>query len=365
LLFIVALTLTNCQVEEIATDENSIKTVSKEEAMLYLAQNTITSRSIKGKKQAETADLNNVTQEKITNSDQLLTVIPLSNNTSSRYSRILLIKIKDELKSVVFTMYPAQNYLTEDFTGKIIITNLEGNFINGFAVKEGLILAKLTQKNLKNTSSRTIIINGVEFDLGEELNEVLITNNYKSPGHLTLLTLFDSQFQGGAGDPTNGMNWGYENDGGGGSSPSIETKSDPCDELQKQILNTVYQAKIQALKNNTGLKNETGFVENKDGTYVDLKNSSNNSLDVSMDANIIGFNHTHIDDYDSGKKDAYGNPIIMQPIKIFSPKDVMTFLIMINYANSQNLSYSAIYGTVITTSSIYTLKFEGVISDLN
>jgi hypothetical protein len=66
----------------------------------------------------------------------------------------------------------------------------------------------------------------VEF---EELDEVIITNNYQQgPGKFTLLTLFNPTLQGGGG-PYDGINWEYENNGGGGgttSSPEIISEAD-------------------------------------------------------------------------------------------------------------------------------------------
>ena len=159
------------------------------------------------------------------------------------------------------------------------------------------------------------------------------------------------------------ISWGFGSGGGGGGAEPVV--DDPCDQLKIQNSNTDYFGKIQSLEKNTGLKSETGFIKNKDGTFKDLINTTNDGLDVPQDVNTIGFNHTHIDDYESGHYDQDGNPIINQPIKIFSPKDVMTFIILLNNANRQNISLGSIYGKVISSSNTYTLKFEGVISDIN
>jgi hypothetical protein len=220
LLFIVALSLTNCQVEEIATDENTIKTVSKEEAMLYLAQNTITSRSIKGKKQAETADLNNIAQEKITNSDQLLTVIPLSNNTRTRYSRILLIKIKDELKSIVFTMYPDTDATAQDFSGIIMLNKIDGTFVNGFRAKKGLLVSKLATINTKTSYNLRSAQEPIPLD------EVIIINKFP-----VITYIWDRPE-----DVKPEYNYLWDGGFGGGGGPAVEpepdTDVDPCNQIK-------------------------------------------------------------------------------------------------------------------------------------
>lgn len=361
--------MSNCQVEEdVGRQENTIQTVSLDEAISFVKQNPLKSSSKTGKKKTFTPDFDAITQEKITNSDRLITVIPLYSNTKQEYSRILLLKIKGTIKSVVFSMYPDKDTLSKDFSGKIMITTIDGEFVNGFRVKNGYIVSQFVKKKTSISNSRmqskTIIIDGVEF---EELNEVIVMNNYHSePSTISYMTLFND-WSGSSGSEINyGTSWEYSSDGGGGGGDGAEpVVEDPCDQLKIQNSNTDYLGKIQSLEKNTGLKNETGFIENKDGTFKDLINTTNDGLDVPQDVNTIGFNHTHIDDYKSGYYDEDGNPIINQPIKIFSPKDVMTFIILLNNANRQNISLDSIYGKVISSSNTYTLKFEGVISDIN
>lgn len=221
--------LSNCQVEEIDNSINSaIQTVKPNEAILFLQNNKVLNSNKKGKTITFSPDLNSITLEKLTNSDQLLTVVPLDQNLKDKSSRILLLKINNEIKSVIFTMFATSSPNSKHFSGKIIITDLNGIFINGFSVKDGFISAKLKKKAPTNTTSRTIIIDGVEF---EELDEVIIINNYQQgPGKFTLLTLFYPTLQGGGG-PYDGINWEYENNGGGGggsneAEPVVEP--DPC-----------------------------------------------------------------------------------------------------------------------------------------
>ena len=131
ILFFLALTLSNCQVEEdIDKKESGIQTIDINEALSFLKFNLVNSSSKTGKKSFLLPDLNAISQEKIINSDQLLTVIPLSTNNSEEYSRILMVRLRDTLKTVVFSMYSDKDLLTEYFSGKIMVRNLNGDFVS-------------------------------------------------------------------------------------------------------------------------------------------------------------------------------------------------------------------------------------------
>ncbi|MDZ4331244.1 MAG: hypothetical protein U0945_11800, partial [Flavobacterium sp.] len=178
-----------------------------------MKQNTLKSSSKIGDKTAIYSKFDAITQEKITNSDQLITVIPLSNTTKQEYSRILLLKIKDTIKSAVFSMYPDKDAKSKDFSGKIMITTIDGEFVNAFRVKNGALVSRFVIKTKTNASfkiqNRTIIIDGVEF---EELNEVIIPPR-NSSNTIQYNVLYDwsaySDING------SGMEWNFGGGGGG------------------------------------------------------------------------------------------------------------------------------------------------------
>ena len=86
-------------------------------------------------------------KEKITNSDQLITVIPIIYNHNGQEKRILLLRINKQLRSVLFTTYPDENTDDSSFTGKILMQNLNGEFINGYRVKNGLLTSQFILRN--------------------------------------------------------------------------------------------------------------------------------------------------------------------------------------------------------------------------
>jgi hypothetical protein len=212
--FILALTLTNCQIDEDTVPQKSnIQTISIEEATLFLSQssNSLSRLSKKGEVKPE---FGKITLEKIINNEQLLTVIPLSTKDRNQNSRIVMLKVKGEIKSAVINMYPEKNIHKGKFSGKILIYDLNGNFINGFRVDNGDIVTQFIKSNKKTNKSNT---NRVE---GEEpifLNEVVVINRYKKSYSLEL-AYFSWDFPngidgGGNGEPDQSFMW----DSGGGS----------------------------------------------------------------------------------------------------------------------------------------------------
>ncbi|SHM31184.1 hypothetical protein [Flavobacterium xanthum] len=355
----------SCSTDEILLQNDSnIQTVSREEAIQFLQQNPLKGSGNKTSKTTTLSNYDAITLEKITNSDQLLTVIPLPDNDKQQNSRVLLLTVNDTLKSAVFTMYPDVDQSTKEFSGRVLITSMSGDFFKGFRMKNGYIISKFIKETSLNKTNKIESKSTLAYATEPiKLHEVIIPAR-KPVQSLTVAYLYVYSWEIESSSYSD-LYWGFGGGGGGSGGSAEPVVEDPCDQLKTQNSNTDYLSKIQSLKKNTGLKNETGFIENKDGTFKDLINTTNDGLDIPKDANTIGFNHTHIDDYESGDYDEDGNAIINQPIKIFSPKDVMTFIILLNNANRQNISLGSIYGKVISSSNTYTLKFEGVISDIN
>ncbi|MCV9934690.1 hypothetical protein OIU80_20610 [Flavobacterium sp. LS1R47] len=364
-LFGLALTLSNCQVEEeIDKKESNIQTVGINDAVSFLKQNPINS-SKTGKNTLLLPDITAISQEKIKNSDQLLTVIPLSTNNKEEYSRILMSRINGVLRVVVFSMYSDKDNVTEKFSGKIMIRNLNGDFLNGFRVENGIYVSQFQiLKTEKNITKRE---GGEETPSnGGQLNEVPVNNPYRRPNAATpWLYLYNDldDSRGGYGD----YSWDSGSGGGGGEgfTPPNTDEADPCAELKKQNTNPNFKSKIDELSQKTNLKKETGYMQSKNGPLTALTNLSNDSMRLPYDANTVGYMHTHLDDYDSGTVDENGNTLINQPIKMFSPADVESFMILLVNANKNGIPLSDIYGTMISSKGNYSLRFEGAYSDLN
>ena len=360
----------SCSTEEsLLENDSQIKTVTKEEALLFLKQNPINTSTKFLKKESFTLNFNAITQEKITNSDQLITIIPIDNKEKKEYERILFLKIKDTIKSAVFSMYPDKNSSSKNFSGKIKITSLNGQFINGFRIKNGHFISRFLKKeptNYKNKEfSKLIVIDGVEF---EELDEVIIINNYHStPSTIYYMTLFEEWSNYGGNNNDYGMGWNYGGGSGSGENDEIDEEAleDPCQKIKEQLQNTVISKKIEALKGKLTQKNETGFAQKKDGTFVDLKSTTDpNQQNLPPGSDFIGSMHTHQDPYPSEKFREDGTPIMIRPIPIFSPKDVVQFLEFLKNTKKNNAPIEDVYSIMVSNSAVYQLRFTGNIDDV-
>ena len=242
-----SLTFTNCQVEEESLKkESNIETVSVSAAISFLREDNATTSSQTGKKITLQPNFDQISQEKITYTNQLLTVIPIINKQEKASSRILLLKIEKELKSVAFTMYPDDNTTTASFTGKILMQNLNGSFINGYKVKEGIITAQYVKKNQNNAiTSKDIIIDKVTFT---DYDVVIVKNYYHNPRNsVNFMSLYTGFADTGSEGNSYGMNWDYGNGGGGGGSPATPTK-DPCIAAQESTIVSKNKEYLTALK---------------------------------------------------------------------------------------------------------------------
>jgi hypothetical protein len=205
--------------ETVLEQENNIKTVNSNEAIDFLKSKIIKIGSLTSKKEEAKLEFGKITHEKIINSDQLLTVIPLTTNDENQNSRILLLKIDNEIKSVNFSMYPEKNPSKGRFSGTILIHNLNGDFINGFRLKNGRLVAQFVKSN-KITKNNTF--NKEEAPIG--LNEVIIINNYHKTYYFELGYFnWDSGGSGFIGD----FLWDYGG-GGGGYGGDDYAEPDPC-----------------------------------------------------------------------------------------------------------------------------------------
>lgn len=139
----------------------------------------------------------------------------------------------------------------------------------------------------------------------------------------------------------------------------------PCTALKNSMADLDYKAKLKTLKDETGNADhkERGFKELFNGTFVPLVNGDNgtnrHSLDLEVGSNTKGYLHNHIDPYPNGKFDIDGNPILDSPIHMFSPADVEKFIELIKMHRGSNTPLGTLYGTMISSSGMYTIKYNG------
>lgn len=204
--------------------------------------------------------LDKITQEKINGSDQLLTVIPVLTNNKEEYSRILMSRINGVLRVVVFSMYPDKDIVTEHFSGKIMIRNLNGDFLNGFHVENGIYVTQYQiQKTTNNNTKREGVVETPSN--AEKLTGVTIIHNYRRPNAATpWLYLYNDLDDSGGG--FGNYSWDSGSGGGGGDGITAPTPEQIIDALTEKakclnaLLNENGNSFVQKLLANFAGKSE-------------------------------------------------------------------------------------------------------------
>jgi len=183
---------------------------------------------------------------------------------------------------------------------------------------------------------------------------------------------------GGGGTPNPGGN--NPDDDGGSNDPcynrafyrvptsnlpcDIQIQVSPCLKIKEQAKDENFVASMQVLKNNVGLKKETGFFQKNSGTFVYQDNASatdeHNSLSLpqaSTNTYIKGFMHTHVNDYKY--TDADGNEGIRKGIKIFSPADISYFMDLLKTAQDAARPLGDVYAVMVSNTANYQIRFTG------
>ena len=231
-----------CKKERDESSKDETKTISKKEVLNYFNEEKDFSKPRNYDPNYVVPDLSQISSDKILNSSQLLTVIPAATIYPEHYSRILLLKVNGEIKAVVFSMYGSKNTTSDKFTGEILITDLHGNFINGFRVSEGLIRTQFKKEKASNSLKTSMSTSGIDLkyrpelmvkggvcpEHGEcfgrspciqctqELNEVIISA-ISTRSFISILYVFFSTYNPGY---PSSPGWDYSNGGSSGESTS-------------------------------------------------------------------------------------------------------------------------------------------------
>lgn len=237
LVLFLVITLSNCQTEEnTVVGENTIQTLGTNETLSFLKQYVITTNTATSKKAVLVPDAANISREKIINSDQLLTVVPIISNDTQSNSRLVLLKVHDVLKSAVVKMTPDQKMSTGLFSGKLFLYRIDGSLITGFKVENDLLVTQYFAADKRFAKGA-----GDEI----ELREVIIINRYHKSRALDF-AYFEWGVGGGSGGGDSAdMSYMWDSSGGGGGNSNPPNNApDPC-ETGKQ---TTTDAKSVAFK---------------------------------------------------------------------------------------------------------------------
>jgi hypothetical protein len=150
-----------CRKERNESPPDEMETLSREEVMNFLGkeENSLKPKNYDG--DYVSPDFNNISMEKLSNSSQLIAVIPATTIYPEHYSRILLMKVNKKINAVIFSMYADNGSQLNKFSGEILITDLQGSFINGFRASEGILktqFIKIINAKSSNTSMSTSVL---------------------------------------------------------------------------------------------------------------------------------------------------------------------------------------------------------------
>ncbi|MBJ2124398.1 hypothetical protein [Flavobacterium sp. IB48] len=267
------------------------------------------------------------------------------------------------------------------FSGYIAAWDLKKGFVktasfeNGRLIENGTV--KLVLKNANTTGkapSGVACPAGIECDVdgggttdtGIQLKEVVVYNNYQNPSSGGYI-IYNGTGSGYSNYTDTGSYTNHGTGTGSGSEGGEDQSSnatDPCAKIKAQMAIANITAKIEELRKKTNLKVETGYMQSKNGPFTALTGASStdgaDKINFKPDANTVGYLHNHLDPYDKVKANGDIDPV--EPIKIFSPNDVKMFVILILNANRYGIPISDTYGTMVSSSATYQLRFTGNIN---
>ena len=297
-----------------------------------------------------------INYEAITNTDEQLAVIPVTTIYNNLHSRIVLLEIEGELQSAILSLNTFESSTQGKFSGEMLVTDLNGNFIKGFRIENNAVVSQYMKSDIKtdkkklsfNTSdAKSDCDNDCPFSVCDycSLDEVVV-NVPSQPNntYISIEVMFPERDLG-----LNLGDYDYNYGGGSGSTNPDPEPETPCDELLEQLNNSNYSDRLNELLENVGSSSESGFAQNKDGSFTELSATNNGHSLNGMGPNTIGYTHRHTNG------------------TLFSPKDINTFITMLTSAHfgDPQIPLNRIYGTVISDGEVYTIRYDGNWRDLD
>jgi len=237
LLFSVLLISRACSTEEYLTENSNIKyqTVSSNEAINFISSSK--SKSVFNKTENSlnlNVDIKSLKLKKIKNSNLLMPIFQATTKNLNIKSEVFLIKINDTIHEFLLNRIPKKGSNTAKFSGVISITNLNGYFINGYRIENGVFVSQfvrnrsLNSKLLQKTQTDPEIGCDESLDpysefCNQSLGEVVITSSSSQTNDTSSLNIISD------------ISWDYStitdtSSGGGETSSSDTVEVFPCDD---------------------------------------------------------------------------------------------------------------------------------------
>lgn len=161
-------------------------------------------------------DIEQLSYENISNTNAKMAVVPATIKYDDYYSRVLLLKIDGKVETVAFNTKQDPYADDENFTGEMVISDLDGNYLRGFKVINGMIVMLYLPESPQTTQNASLLTalsigsllqNDFEWEIELEEVEVwgtLPSNRFEIEWVFTSLYNYDDNvFEGGGNSWTN------------------------------------------------------------------------------------------------------------------------------------------------------------------
>ncbi|RTY96284.1 hypothetical protein EKL32_02740 [Flavobacterium sp. GSN2] len=172
----------SCSMEDLVIEQQlTIETVSKSEAVSFVKNRYDEQRTTaKSSGLQNDFDFDKITQEKLTNTTELLTVIPIKTKAQQQRRRALFLRVGSQIESMIYHEFAESSFTNDTFSGIVLMTRLNGDFIRAYRLKNNKYVVDLAP-NKKNQSGQKGTQNTSRTIDGGDLHEVIVINSYKDP----------------------------------------------------------------------------------------------------------------------------------------------------------------------------------------
>lgn len=155
--------------------------------------------------------------------------------------------------------------------------------------------------------------------------------------------------------------------GGGGTTGSNPTPQTPCEQVKRQLQDSLFTTKIKGMREYLTIteakhQREKGFREDRGKGYTPLVANGSTSLYFDNNEKTVGYLHNHTAAFEIDLGLGYYKEF--SPIQIFSPADIIVFLQMVRSAANNGIPVEDVYATVVAKDGTYMLKFTGNPKDI-
>lgn len=240
LLFTILFINKGCSTEEVITENltnNKYQSVNSNEATNFI--NSPKSKSSFNKTENGlnlNIDIKSLRFEKIKNSNLSMPLFQATTKNSNIKTEVFLIKINDSIHGFLLNRLPKKDSNASKFSGIISITNLNGHFINGYRVENGVFISQF----VRNLSFKSNILLKTQTDPEVACDESLDPNSdfcNNSLGEVTIISSSNSSSTSLNITYTPSIDWTFstitDTSGGGGTSSSSSSGTVevfPCDD---------------------------------------------------------------------------------------------------------------------------------------